>query len=265
MTKAAPLRADRFASAAAHYIAARPRYAPRLIERLVGELGIDEGSRVLDLGCGPGTLAIPIARYAGTVTGIDPSTEMIAAAARLSALAGVVVDWRVGSSEAIAADLAPLHLVVMGRSFHWMDREATLARLDALIPKDGAIALLSTESLPFPEGRWLAVYDAVRAEFEQADDFAAYRKSALWEPHYAVLLRSPFGSLTTLGVIEEREATLDELVSRALSHSTTTPKVLGEACDAFVATLRSRLLAVCPAGRFPEIIESVALIARRTD
>ncbi len=199
MTRIAPFRPERFASAADHYVSARPRYAPALIERLAREAGLDATSRVLDLGCGPGTLAIPLARYADTVIGIDPSEEMIAAAARQSAELGVAVDWRVGSSQDLDASLAPLDLVVMGRSFHWMDRDATLARLDKLVAPQGAVALLSTESLPFPEGRWRDVFDAVRDRVRpRRTTSTRYRRSPQWEPHEAVLLRSPFSRLEEL-------------------------------------------------------------------
>jgi ubiquinone/menaquinone biosynthesis C-methylase UbiE len=39
------------------------------------------GKRVLDLGCGDGRLVLGVAPFAKEVTGIDPDTELIAAAA----------------------------------------------------------------------------------------------------------------------------------------------------------------------------------------
>jgi SAM-dependent methyltransferase len=263
MSRIAPFRPDRFTSASGHYVNARPRYAPALLDRLAHQTGLHRGSRVLDLGCGPGTLAIPLARYAATVIGIDPSQEMIASARRQSADLGATVDWRVGSSQDLDPSLAPLDLVVMGRSFHWMDRDATLARLDGLVAPQGALALLATESLPFPEGRWQDVFDAVRAEFGRPDAFDAFRRSPQWEPHDAVLLRSPFSRLERFGIVEKRASSIDGLISRALSQSSTTPEALGDKLAAFEKALRDALLAACPDGRFPEIMESVALLARR--
>jgi SAM-dependent methyltransferase len=263
MTRVAPFRPDRFTSAAGHYVNARPRYAPALIERLAREAGLSESSRVLDLGCGPGTVSIPLAGYAGTVIGIDPSEEMIAAAARLSADLGVAVDWRLGSSRDLDPGLAPLDLVVMGRSFHWMDRDMTLSRLDDLVAPRGAVALLNTDGLPCPAGRWQEVFDAVRAEYGRPDDFDTFRKSPQWEPHEAVLLRSPFARLEKFSIVEQRTSSIGDLISRALSQSSTTPEALGERRAAFETALRDGLLAVCPDGRFTEIMESAALLARR--
>ncbi len=95
------------------------------------------------------------------------------------------------------------------------------------------------------------------------DDFDAHRKSPQWEPHEAVLLRSPFLRLERFGVVEKRISSIDELVSRALSQSSTTPEALGEKRQPFEKALREGLLAVCPDGLFPEIVESAAVLARR--
>ena len=57
---------------------------------------------VLDIGCGAGILAEPLARMGAAVTGIDPSSEIIAAA-RLHARAGnLAIDYRDTTAEALA-------------------------------------------------------------------------------------------------------------------------------------------------------------------
>ena len=48
-------------------------------EALVRSLGIVSGMRVLDLGCGDGTTAIPLAQLGAEVTGIDISSPLVAA------------------------------------------------------------------------------------------------------------------------------------------------------------------------------------------
>src|SRR6516162_11522159 len=55
----------RFRSAAAHYLAGRPAYAPRLIGHVARFVGLGLDDRVLDLGCGPGVLAGAFAPLAG--------------------------------------------------------------------------------------------------------------------------------------------------------------------------------------------------------
>src|SRR5262245_48158781 len=96
MTRIAPYDPQRFSSTIPHYIAGRPTYAPRLIARLALETGLGGSSRVLDLGCGPGSVTLPLARHAGTTIGMDPDAAMIAAAREAATAAGIAVDWRVG-------------------------------------------------------------------------------------------------------------------------------------------------------------------------
>jgi SAM-dependent methyltransferase len=56
-------------------------------EALVGELGITDGLRVLDLGCGDGTTALPAARLGADVLGVDIASNLVAAGnARAEAL-----------------------------------------------------------------------------------------------------------------------------------------------------------------------------------
>jgi SAM-dependent methyltransferase len=56
-------------------------------EALVAKLGISEGLRVLDLGCGDGTTAVPAAQLGADVLGVDIASNLVAAGnARAKAL-----------------------------------------------------------------------------------------------------------------------------------------------------------------------------------
>ncbi|MGD9979465.1 MAG: class I SAM-dependent methyltransferase [Hyphomonadaceae bacterium] len=48
-------------------------------EDLVGKLGVTKGLKVLDLGCGDGTTAIPAARLGADVLGVDIASTLVAA------------------------------------------------------------------------------------------------------------------------------------------------------------------------------------------
>lgn len=61
-------------------------------EELVGQLGVQPGEQVLDLGCGDGTTALPAARRGATVLGVDIAANLVAA----------------GNARAVAAGLANL-------------------------------------------------------------------------------------------------------------------------------------------------------------
>jgi ubiquinone/menaquinone biosynthesis C-methylase UbiE len=264
MALIAPYDPTRFTSAIPHYVNGRPAYAERLIAKLAREAGLDARSRVLDLGCGPGSLTLPISRYCGTTIGIDADPAMIATAAQSAKNARLDIEWRVGSSFDLDAGLAPLNLVTIARAFHWMDREATLMSLDRLIAPGGAVALVNTELHPDGTTRWHEKFEDLRTSHGRFDDFYRWRKSDAWEEHTSVLLRSAFSEVERISVFEARAANLEEVVARALSFSANSPAALGkDGSAAYEAQVRERMLAISPDGMFPEIVESVAIISRR--
>ena len=58
-------------------------------EQLVAELGVTPGLRVLDLGCGDGTTALPAARLGADVLGIDIADNLVAAGNARAAAEGL--------------------------------------------------------------------------------------------------------------------------------------------------------------------------------
>ncbi len=58
-------------------------------EALVAGLGITEGQRVLDLGCGDGTTALPEARLGASVLGVDIAANLVAAGNRRAEAEGL--------------------------------------------------------------------------------------------------------------------------------------------------------------------------------
>ena len=78
--------------------------ACRKFDRNPKSLGSLTGLRMLDIGCGAGLVCEPLARMGATVTGIDPSPEIIAAARLHAEEGGLAIDYRATTAEALAAD-----------------------------------------------------------------------------------------------------------------------------------------------------------------
>jgi 2-polyprenyl-6-hydroxyphenyl methylase/3-demethylubiquinone-9 3-methyltransferase len=60
------------------------------------------GLRMLDIGCGGGILSEPLARLGADMVGADPATENIEAAKRHATRAGLALDYRATTAEALA-------------------------------------------------------------------------------------------------------------------------------------------------------------------
>jgi SAM-dependent methyltransferase len=61
------------------------------VNGVVGQLGLAPGARLLDLCCGPGRHAVPLAQLGYRVTGLDLSRPLLARAAAAAAGAGLTV------------------------------------------------------------------------------------------------------------------------------------------------------------------------------
>jgi SAM-dependent methyltransferase len=254
---------DRFRTAARHYLAGRPAYAAGLVRRVARLCGLVAAHRVLDLGCGPGQLALAFAPLAGEVVGLDPEPEMLRVAREEAARAGRAVEFRAGSSRDLGPELGRFRLVVIGRAFHWMDRADTLRRLDGIIEPGGAVALFGDDHPKVPDNRGVEAFDRLTERYAGDDAGRAARRSPEWVRHEAVLLDSPFPALERVGVIERRQTPLDRFVDRALSLSSVSRHLSGPQSGALAREVRETMAPFARDGMVTEVVESVALIARR--
>jgi ubiquinone/menaquinone biosynthesis C-methylase UbiE len=94
-------------------------------KRLVADLAVAPGARVLDVGCGTGRLAEHIADIVGplgSVLGIDPLPERIAIARER---ARDNLDFTVGDARELAGlSDASVDVVVLNAVFHWLPEKA---------------------------------------------------------------------------------------------------------------------------------------------
>jgi SAM-dependent methyltransferase len=254
----------RFRSTVPFYARYRLGYPEALIARVAETVGLGPGDAVLDLGCGPGLLAVPLARLGFKVTAVDPEPDMVAACRDAAGAAGVTLDVRQGSSFDLPGGIGPFRLVTMGRAFHWMDREATLKTLDGIVAADGALAFFDDDHPATAENAWR------RSLRDLGDRYGRGLSSHMQQaraPGYrskeALLLDSAFPRLAGLSEFIRRTIGADAIVGLAFSLSTTSPERLGEKAAPFEAELRAALAALSPDGRFTEIAELSALVARR--
>jgi SAM-dependent methyltransferase len=263
MTSQATPETRRFSSAAPHYLKGRPAYSATLIRDVVLLCGLNRKHRVMDLGCGPGPLAVALASFVGEVVGIDPEPAMLEAAAAHATRAGVKVRLVQGDSERLGPSLGRFRAITVGRAFHWMDRSPTLGRLDALVETEGAVVLFRDRHPDLPDNAWRGPYQELVGRYAVDDEARARRKSPDWLPDEAVLLASPFSRLERIAVIERRRTPVESFVDRAFSMSGTAPGRIGARADALAREILRLMDGCARGGMVTEIVETEALIARR--
>ncbi|MFP4270384.1 MAG: bifunctional 2-polyprenyl-6-hydroxyphenol methylase/3-demethylubiquinol 3-O-methyltransferase UbiG [Alphaproteobacteria bacterium] len=108
-----------------------------------------KGLTVLDVGCGGGLLAEPLARLGAAVTGIDLVAEALDVARRHAAAQGLAIDYRLESVEAAAARGARFDVVVASEVIeHVPDQEGFAHHLAALAAADGVVCLSTLNRTP---------------------------------------------------------------------------------------------------------------------
>jgi 2-polyprenyl-6-hydroxyphenyl methylase / 3-demethylubiquinone-9 3-methyltransferase len=105
-----------------------------------------DGLDLVDLGCGAGLLAEPMARLGAGVTGIDPAAATIAVARRHAEAAGLAIAYRVATVEALVAEGAGFDVVLaMEVVEHVADPDAFLEAAAGLV-RPGGVLVLATLS-----------------------------------------------------------------------------------------------------------------------
>ena len=122
-----------------------------IVDQIAAEFGRDPkaprpfaGLRLLDIGCGGGLLAEPMARLGAEVVGVDAAARNIPVARLHAAQSGLAIDYRHGTAEALAAAGERFDVVLnMEVVEHVPDPAAYLAACRALM-RPGGLMICST-------------------------------------------------------------------------------------------------------------------------
>lgn len=256
--------------AAPHYAAGRAPYPAGLADRLAAELRLDGTGRLLDVGCGPGSLTLLLAPHFAAATGVDADAGMLAEAARLAAVAGITtVEWRRLRAEELPADLGAYDVATFAQSFHWMDRPRVAAAVRGMLRPGGACVHVHATThqgvdadrpLPHPEPPRAAVAELVRRYLGAprpgwgtpaggpGGETEVYRGAGFTGPRRFELP----------GPVLER--TVEEVVAAVLSVSGSAPHRFGDRLPAFAADLRALLAEHAgPGGVFSQQMREIAV------
>ncbi|MGW3564308.1 class I SAM-dependent methyltransferase [Streptomyces sp. NPDC000941] len=254
-----------FSGTAAYYQRGRLPYAPGLADALAEALQLDGRGRLIDVGCGPGIVALSLARLFHEVVGVDPDSGMIDEAGREAALAGVAdkTRWVRARAEELPAGLGTFTVATFAQSFHWMDRDLVAATIRGMLRPGGALVHISdlkneprtTDGLPHPPVPYAAMDELVRrylGPVRRAGQGLLPQGTPGGEA--AVFARAGFSGPQRL-VVPGGQAlvrTWDDAVAGVFSMSFSAPHLFGSRLDDFEADLRRLLREASPSGRFSE-------------
>jgi ubiquinone/menaquinone biosynthesis C-methylase UbiE len=144
------------------------------VYRLLAAAGDLRGRRVLDVGCGTGTLATWLAEHAGArVWGVDPSVEMLAVARRK---VPATVGLKEGPAESLPFRDGWFERVVMMLVLHHVDRAATLAEIHRVLGDEGRLVIATFAPAQFDEYYLAPFFPSIpvidRARFETPERLA---------------------------------------------------------------------------------------------
>lgn len=256
---------NHFAGTARFYAACRPSYPAAVWDLLGREAGLDPSSHVLDLGCGPGTAALALARRVSAVTAVDADGDMLDEGRRAAAAAGVGnVRWVRALAEEFTDRRGRYQLIVIASAFHWMDRPVVARNCHTLLAPGGVLALLGNPT-PLLQIRERDSVGAAIAEVQDrwfAEDPFAGQTEELARPE-AVLRASPFGSASVAHVPSEQEWDVERLLGFLRSTSSRPDRRLGSRYPAFAAELEDAVRQVEPSGRWKLKRTVEVILARR--
>jgi len=259
------------AGSAGYYAVGRVAYPDQVADALAESLQLDGSGRLLDIGCGPGSLTLLLAPHFGEAIGVDADAEMLVEAARLADQRQVSnVSWRRLRGEDLPADLPQCTVVSFAQSFHWMDRPRVAAAVRGMLTPEGALVHVHAAThegtdgdvaLPCPRPPHGAIRDLVRrylgpqrragqgvlAAGTPGEEDAIYRAAGF---ELAEQLEVPGWPV---------DRTAEEVMAAVYSLSGSAPHLFGDRLQSFDAELRQLLNDASPDGRFSEQMRPVGM------
>ena len=266
-----------YEGSAPYYARGRVEYPSALVDRLVSHLHLDGRGRLLDVGCGPGSLTLPLSVHFEQVVGVDADAQMLAEAERRAVAAGITnIDWVRARAEELVLDAGTFRVASMAQSFHWMEREVVAGLLRRWLEPDGAVAYVhatthrgvdGTSSLTHPRPPWARI-DALVSQFlgerrragRGFRELDAVGEEDLGELEASIFRAAGFTGPTRLEVpawVVGRDT--DQVVASVFSLSYAAPHLWGARIGEFEQELRTLLAEVSPAGRFSEEMRDIAV------
>ena len=255
-----PRSSNIFKGTAWYYARYRRQYPTQVFKDIIDYYKLNGKGCLLDLGCGTGEIAIPLAPYFEDVVGLDPSSDMLVGAKAKAKIKKVFnIKWVKGKAEDIELSFAPIRLTTAGVSFHWMNQPVVLEKVYRMTENNGGMVVIGdtspvrgkekTEDWKMKRKELIIKYlgEERRAGDHLHKDFIPEKR-----PFEELIEGSPFRTFEFKEYPYTTERNIDEIVGFLYSTSYANKRLFGDKADDFEQELRKELLELVPSGRFVE-------------
>lgn len=142
-------RSEWYSSAAQVYARVRPTYPEAIIQHVVKQTGLTAGSRILEVGCGPGTATTAFAALGCRIDCIEPNADFCTIVRDVFQQNPSVTIVNQGFEDA-EVDVGQYDVVLAATSFHWISAAVAYPKARAALRSSGKLVLLWNKEL-FPD------------------------------------------------------------------------------------------------------------------
>lgn len=266
-----------YRGSAEYYAEGRVPYPPELADAIAAELSLDGTGRLLDIGCGPGSLTLLLAPLFAGAVGIDADAGMIEQARLAAERAGRSnVSCRQLRAEQLPDGLGEFRVVTFAQSFHWVDQPVVTRAVRRMLSPEGACVFVFANThegvsgggeLPWPQPPRAQLDELIAAYLGPVRRAGqSLRPFDLPDDTSSVMPAAGFTGPARFkvdGGVHER--TDDQVVASVFSLSFAAPHLFGGRLASFEAELRALLHAASPDGQFAERMGVVTVEVWRPD
>ncbi|MDE2991664.1 MAG: class I SAM-dependent methyltransferase [Chloroflexota bacterium] len=261
---------DLFSGTAEDYARFRPAYPEELLDDLRQRARVTGEGRLLDLACGPGRVALPLARHFGEVWAIDQEPEMIEVGRAGAERQGLTnIRWMVGRAEEVEAAPGSFELIAIGEAFHRLDQQLVAKGALEWLAPGCCLSTLGCFSPMVGQEPW---HDVLRAAVRPWARSDVTTKLSSQQPssrprgadtERVVLTGHGFEHVGTFGFPHPHVWTVDSVLGNLRSTARFSRRALGHDVERFDAEVRRALLAFDSGNRYPETLRFGYSLFRR--
>lgn len=231
------LPAGLYRGTAPFYDRYRPAYPVALLQDLCQRVPASGTGRLLDLACGTGQIALPLAAWFADVVAVDQEEETVAfGRAKARAAGHHRIRWVAAAAETVELE-AGFELVAVGTAFHRLDRPVVAKRIFSWLRPGGAVALLWSDTPAQGSAAWQQALTALIARWMARAGTAGRLPPGVGdgtqpEPHQAVLARAGLEHVGRWELVRQERWTAETLAGFMYSTSILSRDALGDRAPA---------------------------------